>query len=287
MIPMNKNNKNSNLIFGVSGIPPDMNSEEANFLFRLLKDSRLKCAEISFVQGPGVKTKNIALTGKAAKENNILLSSHAPYFMNLNARENSLIRKSMMVIYETARLSHIMKADSVVFHPGFYMKETSEKVLQNIYERVKKIRQYMTENNINVILRPETMGNRTQFGTVDELLNLCESIEGVMPCFDFSHIHARSGNDNTYEEFQCIFETIEKKLGKEGLKNMHCHISGIEYTNLGEKKHTHLMASDMNYTDLMKVFYEFKAKGRIICESPDPYGDACLLKYTYKTFTEI
>ncbi|NLI62809.1 MAG: TIM barrel protein [Methanosarcinaceae archaeon] len=275
--------KNKYMMFGVSGIPPELTRNEYDALFGLLKDNKLRCAEVSFSEGLGQKTENLLNLKKSAIENNIKLSVHSPYFINLNAQEEKKVRLGMLALYESARLSNIAGADSLVFHPGFYMGKSSESAFEKILERTKKVRKDLDDNNINVILRPETMGKKSQFGNVDEILSLCESVEGVLPCLDFSHIHARDGKQNTHDEFYDIFLKVEKSLGSEGLKNMHCHVSGIEYGEHGEIRHTHLLKSDMNFDDLMIIFYEFNAKGRIISESSDPFGDSLLLKDSYES----
>ncbi|HDI47207.1 MAG TPA: hypothetical protein ENF82_05315 [Candidatus Methanomethylia archaeon] len=113
-------------------------------------------------------------------------------------------------------------------------------------------------------------------------MRLSEEIEGVLPCVDFAHLHARSvGGYNTYEEIASIFELLEKRLGKECLRNMHMHFSGIEYGEKGEIKHLNLEESDFNYRDLVKALKDFKVEGVIISESPNIEGDALLLKKLY------
>lgn len=125
------------------------------------------------------------------------------------------------------------------------------------------------------------MGKRTQFGTLEEVLELSAEIEGVMPCIDFCHLHAREGKENSYQEFTKILSRVEECLGKEGLSNMHMHISGVEYGKNGEKKHLNLKESDFNYPILMKTLKEFKTRGRVIIESPILEQDALMLKQLY------
>jgi deoxyribonuclease-4 len=63
---------------------------------------------------------------------------------------------------------------------------------------------------------------------------------------------------------------------------MHCHVSGINYTDKGERNHLVLKESDFNYIDLMKSFKQFNAKGIIISESPNIEDDALLMKKSYE-----
>ncbi|MEM4267052.1 MAG: hypothetical protein QW404_03290, partial [Candidatus Nanoarchaeia archaeon] len=78
-----------------------------------------------------------------------------------------------------------------------------------------------------------------------------------------------------------VLDELEKGLGKEILKNMHIHMSGIKYSAKGELSHLELKHSDMNYKDLMKVFKEYKISGYVISESPNIEVDALLMKKTY------
>ena len=140
----------------------------------------------------------------------------------------------------------------------------------------------LTNEGIDIWMRPETTGRPTAFGDIYELIKISSEIEHVLPCIDFSHIHARSnGKWNSYEEFSEELKMVEKFLGKEGLKNIHCHVSGIAYSEKGEKNHTELKDSDFNYRDLMKALKDFKCAGVLISESPNIENDAILMQKTY------
>ena len=103
-----------------------------------------------------------------------------------------------------------------------------------------------------------------------------------MPCIDFSHLHARSnGKMNSYEEFSSALEKAESALGRKALKELHCHVSGIEYSEKGERKHLNLKESDLNYVELLRALKEFGCAGVIVCESPSIEGDALVLKKAY------
>jgi deoxyribonuclease-4 len=184
-------------------------------------------------------------------------------------------------IYQSARIGSLCGAESVVLHAAFYQKSSKEAVYENVSKALQELAEQLRDEDSPAVLRPETMGKRTQFGTLEEVLSLSEEIEGVMPCLDFSHIHAREGKENSYSEFMAILSKVEDSLGKEGLENMHMHVSGIEYDRNGEKRHLTLKESDFNYPELMKALKEFEVKGLVICESPIMEQDALLLKETY------
>ncbi len=129
-----------------------------------------------------------------------------------------------------------------------------------------------------VVLRPETMGKKRQFGSLEEVLLLCRELDGVQPCVDFSHIHARGGKANIYREFYRILKKIGKKLGDGALKNMHIHISGSRYNDKGEMKHLNLEESDFLFDEWIQVLKDFDVRGMLICESPEQDKDALMLK---------
>ena len=140
----------------------------------------------------------------------------------------------------------------------------------------------LSDEGHRVLLRPETTGKASQFGTVEELLRLSTEVPGVQPCIDFSHLHARSGGAfNSYDEFLSVLQQIEAALGRHGLETMHMHVSGIEYTAKGERKHLVLQESDLKYDELLRALKDVKASGTLVCESPNLEDDALLLQETY------
>jgi deoxyribonuclease IV len=132
------------------------------------------------------------------------------------------------------------------------------------------------------LLRPELMGKTSQFGSLEELLGLCSEVEGLAPCIDFAHLHARTGKYNSYYEFKSVLAQVERKLGRSALDNMHIHLSGISYSNkTGELMHLNLKEADLKYTELLQALKEMDVKGAVICESPNLEEDALHLQETY------
>jgi len=125
------------------------------------------------------------------------------------------------------------------------------------------------------------MGKKAQFGSLEEVLMLCREVDGLQPCVDFSHIHARGGKANTYREFFRILKKIGKKLGDGALKSMHIHISGSKYNDKGEMKHLNLEESDFLFDEWIQALKDFDVRGMLICESPEQDKDALMLKNLY------
>lgn len=274
--------KIDNLLFGTAGIPISTNGNTIDGINQV-KKLGLSAMELEFVHSVNISEQLAKQVNQTAKENNIVLTCHAPYYINLNAVEAKKANESMHRIILSAKRAFQCGAWSVAFHPGFYFKENPEKVYEVIKKRIKEIVKTLKNENIEIWVRPETTGKGSAFGTLKEICKLSQEVENVLPCIDFAHLHARSGGkENTLNEFRAQLELLEKINGKTALKNMHCHISGINYSDKGELNHLFLKSSDFNYNDLVKIWKEFKIQGVIISESPNIEKDALLLQKEFK-----
>lgn len=269
------------LLFGTGGIPRSTKGTSSVLGIKRIRELGLDCMELEFVQGVRMSEKGAKNVLETAKKEEVTLSVHAPYYINLNSYEEEKLKASLERIYQAARIGSLCGAESIVLHAGFYQKSHKQDTYESISKALKELTGQLHDEGIPAVLRPETMGKRTQFGTLEEVLALSEEVEGVMPCLDFCHLHAREGKENSYSEFTEILSRVEESLGKEGLSNMHMHISGVEYGTNGEKRHLNLKESDFNYPELMIALKEFKVRGRVILESPVLEQDALMLREIY------
>ena len=270
------------LLFGTAGIPLSASPRTTPDGIKHVKKIGLGAMELEFVHSVNITKEKAPEIRKIAEDNNIVLTCHAPYFINLNSLEKAKIKASIERIVNSARITNLCGGYSVCFHAGFYMGQDAKKTYDAIKHSLKEIISILKKEGINIWVRPETTGKETQFGNVDEILQLSQEIDNVMPCVDFAHFHARTnGKYNTYREFASILEAIEKKLGKKGLENMHMHITGIAYGPKGEKNHLTLKESDLRYEELLKAIKDFKVKGVAISESPNIEQDALLMQKTF------
>ena len=270
-----------NLLFGTGGIPRSTKGQSSISGIERIRELSLDCMELEFVQGVRMGEKGAQNVLEASLKENVALSVHAPYYINLNSYDEEKLKASLERIYQAARIGSLCGAGSIVFHAAFYQKDNNQKVYENVSIALRKLTGQLRDEGIPAVLRPETMGKPTQFGTLEEVLALSAEIEGVMPCLDFCHMHAREGKENSYSEFTEILSRVEETLGKEGISNLHMHVSGVEYGRNGEKKHLSLRDSDFNYPELMKVLKEFRTRGRVILESPVLEQDALMLREIY------
>ena len=270
------------LLFGTAGVPQSSSGTSTLAGISCISELGLDCLEVEFVQGIKMGNSTASEIGNEAQKINVALSVHAPYYINLNSPEEGKFLASQERILTSARLAKTLGARSLVFHPGYYRKgRPKEEAYDNIKRGIKEVVSILRSERNPVVLRPETMGKRAQFGSLEEILFLCRDVEGLLPCIDFSHIHAREGKKNSYLEFQRILKKIEKKLGSKALSNMHIHISGIMYNEKGEMKHLNLIESDFRYDEWIQALKDFDIKGMVICESPDQEVDAMMLKKLY------
>ncbi|WP_125152099.1 TIM barrel protein [Clostridium rectalis] len=266
------------LLFGISGLPIGKDSSKFTYKTGIdyLKKINLDAMELPFVRSVNITDKNKDDVLKSKLENNFYLSAHGSYYINLNAEEIEKQNKSMERIIKGAEGLKKVNGKSLVFHPGFYLKDSKGETFNTIKENLLKL------PDIGVNYRLETTGKGTQFGSLEEIVALCKSIKTCKPCIDFSHVHARyNGSLKKYDDFAKILQYIKDELGYDALEDMHIHISGINYGPKGEKNHLPFLESDFNYKDCLKAFKAFNIKGCIICESPILEEDALLLKEYY------
>jgi deoxyribonuclease-4 len=270
------------LLFGTAGIPISAKGSSTEEGVEEVRNLGLGAMELEFVRSVNITKQRAPKVKKAAEKNNVALTCHAPYYINLNSLEKVKLKASIYRILKSARIANLCGAWSVCFHPGFYQKSIKEEAFERVRKSVKELSQILKKEKNDIWLRLENTSKIYQFGTFEEILKLSQEFDNVMPTIDFAHLHARSnGKYNTYKEFSGVLEKIEKKLGKKGLENMHIHITGIDYGEKGEKRHLNLKESDLKYRDLIKALKDFKVKGVAISESPNIEGDALLVKSIY------
>ena len=276
-------NEISELLFGTGGIPVSAKLRSTEAGIQRIAELGLGCMEVEFVQGVKMSPKVAVSVGELAARKQVVLTAHGPYFINLNAVEPEKINMSKERILQTARTAVLFGAKSITFHAAFYLKSTPAETYTTVKRQLWEVVNTLKNEGNKVTICPEVMGKPSQFGTLEEILQLSAEIEGVAPCLDFSHWHARTGKANSYQEFLDILDQIENKLGRRALDNMHVHLSGIAYGKKGEIKHLMLPDSDFRYAELLRALKERKAKGVIISESvPCLEKDALLLQQTYR-----
>lgn len=280
----------SDFSFGTVGTPSSTPKKPGGTIGTILylSEIELLAFEIGWVRSVRVSEKTCAAIKKTAEESGVHLSVHAPYYINLNANEEEW-PKSRKRIIDAAFYGNLAGATDIVFHPGSYFGQHAKDVLPTAIQRLQDCVDELRCQGNPVVLRPETMGKAALLGSLDDTLLLSKEISGVEPCLDFAHLHARAGDGsiNSYPEWVEILKRYKDFLGEQSLTRLHCHLSGIEYGQKGERNHLMLNESDFELTALLRALDAFNCGGRILCESrKDMDKDALLIMKTWKEVSD-
>lgn len=253
-----------------------------------LKDFELSCYEIECGRGVRISQATYDTLPQLAKENDIMITLHAPYFISLSSENPETREKSVEYIMDAMRAADRVGAVKVVVHSGSCAKLTRETAMEYAKGTLTKTLARMKEENIKAVLCPETMGKINQLGTLEEVIELCRLDESMLPCVDFGHLNARTlGGIKSAEDYAGQLDYIENALGYDRVKNMHVHFSKIMYTAGGEKMHLTFSDNEYgpDYEPLMEQFARRNLSCTVICESAGTQAeDASTMKKCYDTF---
>jgi len=238
--------------------------------------------ELGWVRAVRVSEETCAAIKEAAQAQDVALSVHAPYFINLNADEEEWPR-SRQRLMDAAHYGHLAGATDIIFHPGSYFERSPQEVLPRVLERLQGCVDELRAAGNPVVLRPETMGKPAMLGSLEDTLAMARAIPGVEPCLDFAHLHARVGDGrmNTYDEWAQVLEAYASALGEAALKRLHIHLSGIKYGEKGEKEHLPLGQADLDLAAIFRALHHFGCQGRLLCESPILEEDALYMQQVW------
>lgn len=250
----------------------------------------LNAFEYQCGRGVNIGQEKAAELGQLAKEKDIALSLHAPYYISMSSVEEEKRLNSVQYILASAAAVQAMGGSRIVVHTGSCGKISREQALELAKDTMKKALLALDEAGLGgVHICPETMGKMNQLGTLHEVLALCELDERLIPCIDFGHLNARTlGGLKSFGDYQKVFDEIENALGLDRLRQYHAHFSKIEYTAGGEKRH--LTFADTVFGPDFEPVLELTAQKQcspiIICESAGTQAeDAKTMKTYYETLT--
>jgi deoxyribonuclease IV len=212
---------------------------------------------------------------------------HAPYYINLSSPKEDVLERSIQRLVQAARASEWMGAYRIVFHPGFYTTYTPKKALERCKGSIKKLLENLEFKGVkNFTFAPETTGKKSQLGSLDEIIDICQSFDHFAPTVDFAHLHARSGGFiKGKDQYHDLLARLENEIESEPL---HCHFTRIEYSDAGERRHHVLMEEEYGppLNSLLQVLIECGWEATIICETPYLEKDALVMKEIYQSIIE-
>ena len=247
-----------------------------------LAQLKLNAQEIEFVRNVYLNSKGAKEVGALAEELKIRLSIHAPYFINLSSMDKKVIEASKKRIWDSVVRADEMKAEIVVFHPGYYSGFPPDKTFELVKEACEDLADRMKVHGIkNVLLGLETTGKVSQFGTLEENIEISKEVDGCVPALDPAHLFARDGGKIDYSE---MFE----KMKPLKLSHLHIHFSGIKWrpvklTGKGnEWHHMEIKTDQPPFEPLAREILKRKLDVTIICESPVLEQDSLVMKKTFE-----
>lgn len=253
-----------------------------------LKEYGLNAFEYSFGKGILLKDETASDIAKQMSENGISISVHAPYFINFANPSEEMVEKSYNYVLNSLYKLRILGGNRCVIHIGSCGKLDRTEALRLIRERLTILVDKVKEAGYgDMHLCIETMGKQAQIGSYQEIVDLCQIDDVLMPTFDFGHINAVTGGTlKGKEDFEKIFDYCLEKLGEYRTSNVHIHFSKIEYSAKGEVKH--LTMEDEIYGPAFEPLAEvLKERGYtpvIICESKEVMAqDALKMKKIYES----
>ena len=275
----------SGFVFGTVGSPRSTPAKPGGSVGAVHQSARLglMALELGWVQSVRVTQETCRAIHEAGRSAGVVLSVHAPYYINLNA-DRSEWPKSRKRLMDAARYGDLAGATDIVVHPGSYFAAPPEDVVRRALPRLRGCLDELHGEGNPARIRLETMGKRAMLGSLDDVLALSQAVEGVQPCLDFAHLHARPGDGsmNTYQEWSAVLRRYAEALGAASLQRLHIHCSGIEYGARGERRHLRLVDSDLDLVVLLRALADQGCGGRILCESPVMEDDALVMKAAWE-----
>jgi deoxyribonuclease-4 len=275
--------------FGPAGVPPMFRLLGAATLDtpRLLHEEGLDAFEYQAVRWgpkPQIKEGDARKLGEEARKNDVRLSMHGSYFINLSGKRE-VVEASKQRMIACATAADWMGAYVMVFHTGFYGRVEKSFAFKNCLASLKEVSAEMKSRGLKVKLGPETMGRKFQVGSLDEIIAISREVQGTQLVIDWGHLHARNlGTFKKMEDMRAVAEKVERELGTEALRSMHCHFSAIEFNSQGERKH-HTLDEKRYGPDfrwLAEIIVDFGLHPTMICESPILDVDARRMQETLR-----
>ncbi|HUR64091.1 MAG TPA: TIM barrel protein, partial [Candidatus Thermoplasmatota archaeon] len=203
-------------------------------------------------------------------------------YINL-AGDEANVEMSANKILATGKLADLMGAQTVVLHPGFYGELSREETMRRVVANVRELRNVFVREGWKPRLGIEIMGKRNVFGSLEEVIEVCQKVKGVVPVIDFAHIHARgNGILQNPEDFVAVFE----KLAPLKLEHHLIHFTGIHYENGNARYRLPIKKGDLKFEPLCDVLMDANMSATIISTSPILEHDAMYMNIVFDRVKE-
>lgn len=270
------------ILFGPAGIPLSCKGRTVRDGIIYTRNLELDAMEVQFVRGIRMTEEEARKVRETAEEADVELHVKAPYYINLAGDEKN-VEMSFAKIVATGKLAHEMGAQTVVFHPGFYGELAKEETMKRVVHNVRELRNLFVREGWKPRLGIEIMGKRNVFGSLEEVVEVCNRVKGIVPVIDFAHIHARgNGILQEPEDFQAVFD----RLAPLKLDHHLIHFTGIHYENGNARYRLPIKKGDLKFEPLCEVLLDNNISATIISTSPILEHDAMYMNIVFDRVKE-
>jgi deoxyribonuclease-4 len=217
---------------------------------RKVRAAGLNALEVQFVRNVQYNREKAEEARSEAEENTVLLSAHAPYYINLNSPSPDTRARSEDWVLRAMRGAEAFGAWIVVVHAATYGGDAG-RCTRNVIDSLRRVRESADAESLRAVIGLETMGRKAAWGTVPEIMGVMDEVPGVLPVVDFAP----------------LLEVLS------GVPRLHCHLSGIEFTAAGERKHLRL-GEGLDHRMVLDALRDSGLEATVICESTSPLEDA-------------
>lgn len=290
--------------FGVAGFPPNFFSsafgKKRENVFAWLNSIELDWIELQNTYGVKMKPEQARLYKDLAEYYGIGVSLHGPYYISLASNNADVLKRSRERVLQCIQLAEEIHANRIIFHPGYGPGKTEEERRTGIHQIIRELNALKNDIPKGIYLYPETAGKTSQLGSLEEILEICESVDFARPCLDLAHIHGfERGCLWTADAIANVFELVKSIFGSDYLENVHIHMYPVDFDNNGEKKHKAFSdrienvqlsleaeaVRDRYYPrpeDFVSTIKEFNISPVVVCEARDTQDEgARLMKKLY------
>ena len=208
--------------------------------------------------------------GVLANKTEFEMNIHGPYYSELlgNRVERG---RSLTKIESTLQAAKTINARHITLHAGHYgemgrgraANEQLANVFAGIVDRVHEI--WHDDDDIYPVfpwlkdgtpskIGIETSGRQELWGSLEEVLEVVNHVEGTVPVLNIAHIHSRGhGSMRTSEDYGEMFDLVRETIGT---KEFYCHFSGVEHRTGNAMHYTQIKKSDLNFEPLAEFIVE-------------------------------
>ena len=208
--------------------------------------------------------------GVLANKTDFEMNIHGPYYSELLGGRVERGR-SLAKIEATLQAARTINARHITLHTGHYgdfgrgqaANQQVANVFSGIVDRVHEI-WHDEEDEFPVFpwikngtpskIGVETSGRQELWGSLEEVLEVVNHVEGTIPVLNIAHIHARGhGQMRTSEDYGELFDMVRESIGT---KEFYCHFSGVEHRTGNAMHYTQIKKSDLNFEPLAEFIVE-------------------------------